>query len=277
MSKFFRKLNQCEEKAALLSLIDPYADPFISKSRNIPVLTDLYDPNNLDLKYPQLLRKCLEVEINISEEEIETVELDTRTQAKGPGAGRIGASVCGVYHTNLAQPSLSLIHSICYPHLFKLNNKAIKHGCKYEEHAIKTYEQYMKLHHINFEVKRCGLFINKEFPYIHATPDFLVSCDCCGLGCGEVKCPISITNADFGEYSTKASSCLESVNERLQLKRTHNYYYQAQQQLFTLPERKYCDLSVYAIDSEGNSHIVCDRIYPDPLHSKTVMQDMYSA
>ena len=111
VSEFFRKLNQCEEKAALFSLIDPYADQFISKSRNIPVLTDLYDPNNLDLNYPDLLRKSLEVEINISDEEIETVEQGTRTQTKGPGffrhrAGRIGASVCGaVYHTNLAQPS----------------------------------------------------------------------------------------------------------------------------------------------------------------------------
>ena len=132
----------------------------------------------------------------------------------------------------------------------------------------------MALHHLNFEMKRCGMFINKEFPYIHATPDLLVSCDCCGMGCGEVKCPISITNADFGEYSKKASSCLESVNQRLQLKRTHNYFYQVQQQLFTLPERRYSDFVVYSIDSEGNSHIVCDRIYPDPLHSKTVMQKL---
>ena len=85
MSQFFKKLNQCEEKASLLSLIDPYADQFISKSRNVPVVTDLYDPNNLDLNYPELLRKCLEVAINISEKEIETVEQDTRTQAKGPG------------------------------------------------------------------------------------------------------------------------------------------------------------------------------------------------
>ena len=122
----------------------------------------------------------------------------------------------------------------------------------------------MALHRLNFEMKRCGMFINKEFPYIHATPDFLVSCDC----------PISTTNADFGEYSKKASSCLESVNQRLQLKRTHNYFYQVQQQLFTLPERRYSDFVVYSIYSEGNSHIVCDKIYPDPLHSKTVMQKL---
>ena len=118
----------------MLSLIDLYAVQFILKSRNIPVTTDLYEPNNLDLNYPELLRKCSEVEVNISEKEIEMVEQDTRTHAKGPGvfshqAGRIGASLCDpVYHTNPEQPALSLTNSICYPHLFKLNNKAIRHG-----------------------------------------------------------------------------------------------------------------------------------------------------
>ena len=29
VSDFFKKLNQCKEKASLLSLIDPYADQFI--------------------------------------------------------------------------------------------------------------------------------------------------------------------------------------------------------------------------------------------------------
>ena len=62
-------------------------------------------------------------------------------------------------------------------------------------------KQYMTLHHLNLEVKRCGLFINKEFPYINAMPDFLLSCDYCGLDFGEFKFPISITKADFGEYS----------------------------------------------------------------------------
>ena len=50
MSDIFKRLNQREEKAALVSLIDPYAVQFIfKKSRNISVLTDFYKPNNLDL------------------------------------------------------------------------------------------------------------------------------------------------------------------------------------------------------------------------------------
>lgn len=278
VSEFYKKLNACNTKAAILSLNGPYADQFISKSRNVPVLTDLYDSVNLDLQYHELLRKCLEVKVDISEKEIDIVEKDTRAQAKGPGffrhrAGRIGASVCGaVCHTNLAQPSQSLIQSICYPHLYKLNNKAIKHGCKYEESAIKAYEQHMKSQHVNFKIERCGLFIHKEYPYIHATPDCLVSCDCCGLGVVEIKCPISIKNGDFDEYVAKPSSCLEKVNGQFKLKRNHNHFFQVQQQLFTLSERKYCDFVVFSIDSCGNAIIVGDRIHADLEHSHTVIK-----
>ena len=69
----------------------------------------------------------------LSDEDIKIVGQDTRKQAKGAGffrhrAGRIGASVSGaVYHSNTAQPLQSLKKSVCYPHLYKVNSKAIKH------------------------------------------------------------------------------------------------------------------------------------------------------
>ena len=153
MDIFYQALNQCETKASVLSLIDPYAEQFVAKSRNVPVLSDLFKPTNLELKYPELLQKCKYVKINVSDEEIKIVEQDTQDQARGPAffrhrAGRIGASVSGaVYHSNVAQPSQSLIKSICYPHLFKLNTKAIQHGCKYEDYAIRAYEAQMKKTH----------------------------------------------------------------------------------------------------------------------------------
>ena len=243
----------------------------------MPVLSDLYDLNNLELDYPELLQKCVGVKIMLSDEDIKIVEQDTREQAKGPGffrhrAGRIGASVSGaVYHSNIAQPSQSLLKSVCYPHLYKVNSKAIKHGCKYEEYAIKAYKTHMKKSHVNFQVSRCGLFINKQYPFLHATPDFLTSCDCCGLGCGEIKCPICIPDDDFDKYVQKKSSCLEKVNGTFMLKRKHNYYFQVQQQLFTLAERKFNGFVVCAIDSDKNAHLVIERIYPDPEHSNTVL------
>lgn len=75
-----------------------------------------------------------------------------------------------------------------------------------------------KKDHVNFQVTRYGLFISKQYPFLHATPDFLTSCDCCGLGCGEVKCPICILDCDFDKYIQKKSSCLEKVKGTFKLK-----------------------------------------------------------
>jgi len=121
----------------------------------------------------------------------------------------------------------------------------------------------MKARHVNFKVKKCGLFINKENAFLHATPDFLVSCDCCGSGCGEVKCPIVIIDGNFDDYVQHKHSCLEKVNGNLQLKKSHSYYYQVQQQLFSVPNLQYDDFVVYAIDKAKNSHLFVQRIYPD--------------
>lgn len=143
----------------------------------------------MELDYAELINKCNEVDVQLSEEQINQIEKDTQDRAKGSGffrhrAGRIGASMSGaVCHSDPTQPSQSLIKSICYPHLYKVNTKAVRHGCK-EENAVKAYGEVMKGRHKNFELTNCGVMINKEHPYIHATPDFLTSCDCCGLGCG---------------------------------------------------------------------------------------------
>ncbi len=159
---------------------------------------------NLELQYPDLLRKCVNVQPDISNEDINKVELYTRSQAKGQDffrhhAVRIGAYVGGaVCHCNLAQPPQSLIKSICYPHLFKVSTKSTRRSCSHEDDAIKAYEAEMKKSHVNFQLTRCGLYINKQHPFLHATPDFLTLCDCCGLSCAEVKCLMRIgEDCDF--------------------------------------------------------------------------------
>ena len=91
----------------------------------------------------------------------------------------------------------------------------------------------MRSTHVNFKLERCGMFINKDYQFIHATPDWC-RVIFCGLGIGEVKCPISIPNGDLGKYLLKKNCCLEKVNGEIKLKREHNYYHQVQQQLFTL-------------------------------------------
>ena len=151
------EMNKGKVKPVALSLIEPYSDQFVLKSRQILTISGLFDLENMSLSYPDLLKKCFNLKITLSSEEISQIEKDTQNQAKGSGffthrAGRISASLSGaVCHTNPAQPSQSLIKSICYPHLFTINTKAVTYGCKHEDDAIKAYEEIMAMTHTDFK------------------------------------------------------------------------------------------------------------------------------
>lgn len=70
MEKFYEALHLCETKAVVLSFIDPYAERFVVKSRNVPVLSYLYDTSYLERDHPGLLQKCADVKIMLSDEYI---------------------------------------------------------------------------------------------------------------------------------------------------------------------------------------------------------------
>ncbi|VDI78586.1 Hypothetical predicted protein [Mytilus galloprovincialis] len=67
--------------------------------------------------------------------------------------------------------------------------KSLKWGRERELPAIKEYEKNAKGKHKDFNVQSTGLHICKENPWLAATPDSLIICDCCGLGCLEIKNP----------------------------------------------------------------------------------------
>ena len=92
MTNFYDQLNKCAVKPVALSLIGPYADNFVVKSRNVPVVSDLYQTKNLDIQYPELLKKWLFLDTVLAE----LVLL------------KVGA----VFHSNLAQPPQSLQGSV---------------------------------------------------------------------------------------------------------------------------------------------------------------------
>ena len=90
--------------------------------------------------------------------------------------------------------------------------------------------------HENFVITDSGLVINPKFPHLGASPDDLIACDCCGLGCLEIKCP----------YCNK-DSLPESANfieDDSKLKKSHEYYYQVQMQIY-LRKVKFCDFAVW--------------------------------
>ena len=222
-------------------------------------------PNN------ELLKICQSTNIQMTNQQIDQVQKDTIAQSSDTNifkhrAGRIGASQSkAVAHSDPALPSQSLIQRICYPALHKVNTKAVHHGCQHEASAICASEESMKKTHENFRVIKCGLFVNQEHPWLHATPDFLCSCDWCGKGCGDIKCPLCLENSDFNSYVLKTSSCLKknSAGEFILLI-THAYYYQVQQQLFST-KLNYCYFVVCAVSS-NELKLLSQRILPDRDH-----------
>ena len=126
MNDFYKPLNCCKIKLVALSLVNPYAEDFLLKSRDILTVSDLFDKKDLTFQYHELLKACTDISINIIERDIKLTEQDTRKQSKSASiyhhrAGRIGASINNLAcHTNPAQPSQSLIKKICYPNLSNL-------------------------------------------------------------------------------------------------------------------------------------------------------------
>ena len=134
MNAFYTKINKSQNKAVVLSLISPYSSSFVLKSRSVPTVNDLFEEKYLDLSYPELIKVCQGIKIEISKDHVEQSERDTSKQSKGHNffkhrAGRIGASQSKTAcHSDPALPSQSLIQAICYPELSKFTTKATVHG-----------------------------------------------------------------------------------------------------------------------------------------------------
>jgi len=146
------------------------------------------------LEYHDLLNVCENVSIEFTSEIVKSIELETRLQTKSKlwfkyRAGRVTASrMKAVCQTDITNPSQSLIKSICYQEAFSFTSKQTEWGCKYEKHTEEKYEKATKPSH-NLQILENGLFINPQWPFIGASLDGIVTCNCCTRGVLEIKCP----------------------------------------------------------------------------------------
>lgn len=114
------------------------------------------------------------------------------------------------------------------------------------------------VHHKNFNITDSGLVIDPDFPYLGASPDGCISCDCCGSGVIEIKCPYSCAETSVREAVKMKNFCLEcGSNGSFVLPKTHAYYFQVQAQIF-LCKARYCDFTVWS----PKDHVVL-QIEPD--------------
>lgn len=185
-------------KPALLSLIPAHSDSYVPKFLNpeLPtVLSNLFDKNLSEADYPTLLKRAEDAvkQLQITKKQQVSVEERTRDQANSRlwfwlRTGRITASKFkSARHTDPACPSHSFIMSICHPEMPRFNTEATKWGRYHEKAAREAYSCYQKQKHKHFFLSDSGLFVGTEEPYLGASPDGLVSCDCCGVGACEIK------------------------------------------------------------------------------------------
>ena len=99
LNYFYGKLNACKSKPVALSLIYPYSESFVTLSRTIQTVPDLYNEGYLNTQYNQLLEAWAKVNIEITPEQANIIEEDNRKQSSS--------------NAFFLQPSHSLIKTIC--------------------------------------------------------------------------------------------------------------------------------------------------------------------
>ena len=104
--------------------------------------------------------------------------------------------------------------------------KALKYGRGMEDIAANGFFEVMKEGHKNLKLTNCGLFLDETAPVIGATPDRLMTCDCCPPSCVEIKCPYSINYTS--PLDDKVS--LPYIKNK-QLNRKHPYFTQCMVQM----------------------------------------------
>lgn len=213
------------------------------------------------------LPKLTPVEVN----QIETVTIgqSSNEEWRRQRHGRITASnFYSVYtRVNTIKSAPSKVHNVDpilkkimgYDDISSLEHvPALKHGRAYEPIARERYVHLMERKHQGFKYRECGLFVDGERPYLGASPDLIVSCDCCGQGLAEFKCPYStaqeIPSADNLNYLIKEKDGSTTLRQE------HAYYAQVQGQL-ALCRRNYFDFYVYTHAGQFLQRIEYDEGY----------------
>jgi len=175
------------------------------------------------------------------------IERNTRGQGKNPEwirerKERLTASNFGrVVKMRSATSCQNTVISILYPNR-RENDEAIRYGKDSEKKAIEDLNSFLADEVLT--VEECGLFVDLHKGFLAASPDGTVGKD----GLVEVKCPLSCRDESIEDLARQDHSfCLEyhTGEDKLRLKRTHNYYYQVQGQLH-IANRDKCYFMVWA-------------------------------
>ncbi|XP_028416033.1 uncharacterized protein LOC114539596 [Dendronephthya gigantea] len=189
-------------------------------------------------------------EICVSQEEVGSIERETRGQHKNPlwfthRMPRITASKCKrAIQKVTTSPTKALRDILGYNKL--IQTSYMQDGKDSEHKIIEMYEQRN-----NVNVQPCGFFISVTHPFLGATPDCLVGDE----GIIEVK-KIHPHTAESLLDALKRQCILKETGNQISFNNNHPYYYQIQQQLF-------CSRRLWAdfVASDGKAIFVLNTAY----------------
>ena len=170
---FYEKLNNIGCDSAILRLIPPHNKKYISvKSRLKNSIFNFYNEQYEKYLYHELIEECTKtfLTLEIDQEDVDLIEEHTGEQSKSnlwfqARSGVITASkfrqCC---HSDVSQPSKSLIMQVCYPEKYKFKSAATTYGINIEKVALGYLTSYLQLEHENVIIKDCGLIRSSVFP-----------------------------------------------------------------------------------------------------------------
>ena len=251
-------LKSSSANPIVFSCFDGYSEPFHWKKKpkadpKLPVsLRTLYSLSNSELADAELISKCEEVlrTIKISVDQQAYLYDITKAQSDcldwyEQREGRITSFTAhSVLHTDIQNPSKSLLKSICFPDKKELRVPAVLWGKEHEKDALKDYEQTMKTmvpQHINWSCQKAGLLVDTDLPFIGASADGVTLCDCHGKRVIEVKCPYSFRDKTLQEFLADPNCYIQNNK----LRTNHKYYTQVQMQMY-IHDVQQCDFVVWS-------------------------------
>lgn len=162
-----------------------------------------------------------------SVEEIIKIEKETRSQASNPQwiqerSIRITASNFGkICKLRKTTSCANTVKNLLYSNFF--GNASTKYGKNSEIIALQQLEVFLGV-----KIEQCGIFIDWENYFLGASPDGIIAKD----HLVEIKCPSSIKDCTVEEgITTGKIKYATLVNNKMILKKNHDYYFQVQGQL----------------------------------------------
>ena len=201
-------LHKAHPSASVFSVVPGFPQPKpssqVEDEPNLPpLLTSLYDSEYSDLNEDKLSEvvQCRLNDVQFTKEEAAFLEKSTKQQSSmlwyDHRKGRITASTFGRV-ARCAEQTYPLVKNIMQYTSINPFIPALNWGRNNEDQARAAYVSVMKDQHRNFTVARSGLCLHSEYPHLGATPDGFVSCDSCGEGLLEIKCPYKYLFEDYG-------------------------------------------------------------------------------